>query len=162
MTSCVWGYFFCEQMNERRTYVIVSQRGYFTTSKEHEISVCEPPSVSSSLCFHLCFSFTLSWVCIFFTPSHLSPLWSESLPFSPSFLPSLLSSLLPSLLPSYRPGGRRDLNFEQKTQGGKLCRNIWSVFPPSLFWEMSSTPKEQFSKEAESSWLKPDNAHGSL
>lgn len=149
MTSCVWGYFFCERMNERETYVIMSQQGYFTTSKEHEISVCEPPSLFSSLSVsplhcHVSVSSSVS--------SHLSPLWSESHPFSP---PSFLFFF-------FFLGGKEDLNFKQKTQGGKLCKKHLKCF--SLFSDLRNVIHTQgtVSKEAERSWLKPDNAHGSL
>ncbi len=81
-------------------------------------------------------------------PPFSPPLSSSLLPliflhFGLSLFPSLLLSILSSSLP-WRRG---DLNFKQKTQGEKLCRNIWSVFPPSLFWEMSSTPKKRFQKK---------------
>lgn len=86
MTSYVWDYFFFEQMNEHESYVIVSQRGYLTTSKEHEISVFEPVCVFSARCpsLHCLASASSS------PSSHLSPLQSESLPLLSSFLLSFL------------------------------------------------------------------------
>lgn len=93
------------------------------------------------------FSFILSYVRLLFIPSHLSPLWS--LLFSPfPCLPSFLGE-----------GGY--LNLEQKAQGRKLCRNIWNISPFSVLRNVIHT-QGTVSKEAESSWLKPDNAHGSL
>lgn len=123
----VWGYFFLWAQSE--AYVIVLQQGWFTTSKEHVISICELPSVFSSL------SLSFSVPC----PSLLPP---------PSSFSAFVRVSSPSPLSSFPPAGKGDLNFEQKAHGGKLCRNIWSVFfPTSLFWEMSSTPKEQFQKK---------------
>lgn len=47
----------------------------------------------------------------------------------------------------FLPRGRRTLNLQQKTQGGKTLQKHLKYFPLSLFWEMSSTPKEQFQKK---------------
>lgn len=93
------------------------------------------------------------FVGLYFAASHLSPL-------SPVRVSSLPSSLL-SIPPSVLRGGR-DLNFEQKTQGGKLCRKHLKCVPPSAVLRNVIHTQGTLSKEAESSWLKPDNAHGSL
>lgn len=74
---------------------------------------------------------------------------------------SSLPSSLPSIPPSVLRGGR-DLNFEQKTRGGKLCRKHLKCVPPSAVLRNVIHTQGTVSKEAESSWLKPDNAHGSL
>lgn len=100
----------------------------------------------------LCFSFT--------------PFFCRSLLRCLSSLPTFVRvSSLPSSLPSIPPSvlrGGRDLNFEQKTQGGKLCRKHLKCVPPSAVLRNVIHTQGTLSKEAESSWLKPDNAHGSL
>lgn len=83
-----------------------------------------------------------------------------------SFYPASLSSVLRccSLSLSFLPLGRGNWgiwDFASKTQGGKLCRIIWSVSPFSVLWNVIHT-QETLSKEAQSSWLQPDNAPGSF
>lgn len=128
--------------------------GYFIWAHEWMWGLCH--SVTAGLFHHMKrTSFFLSALvcpCVFFfyVVLHLSlphPLSSfSSLVWAFSLL-SFLPSFLPSFFSSFLPRGRGDLNFEQKAEEAKLCENIWSVFPPSLFWEMSSTPKEQFQKK---------------
>lgn len=64
---------------------------------------------------------------LFQTVSCRSPLQHPS-PFSTLVWASSLLRFLLSVL----PGGKGDLDFEQKTRGRKLCRNIWRVFSPLL------------------------------
>lgn len=98
------------------------------------------------------------------------PVSQPSPPFTRLFLPLydilavffLNSLIFPHLLRHSFPFGlsasflslwknkeeKESFTVNTKTKDRKLCRNIWSVFlPQSLFWEMSSTPKEQFQKK---------------
>lgn len=133
--------------------LIVSQQGYFTTSKEHEIRVCEPPSVflltlfSSLFLLYTALSVSSSLLLIF-------------LHFCPSLFPSLLFSFLPSFLPPSWGKGRFKL-WTKDTRRKTLQKHLKCFSPFSVLRNVIHT-QGTVSKEAESSWLKPYNAHGSL
>jgi len=77
------GLLLCKQIIEHATYVIVSLKGYFTTSKEHEISAC----AFSMLCPALLLFYDVL-LSLPFPLSSPTALVQVSFPFAP-FLPCL-------------------------------------------------------------------------
>lgn len=127
---------------EHKPDVMVSQLGYLTTSREHEIRVCES-------------------LFLFYTVFCRSVL--RSLSSFPRFLSGLFPSLLSSLHPSFCPEGRERFKLWTKDTRRKTLQKTFEVcLPPSSVLRNVIHTQGTVSKEAESSWLKPDNAHGSL
>lgn len=110
----------------------------------------------------LCFLLTLfsSLFLLYTALSVSSSLLLIFLHFCPSPFPSLLFSFLPSFLPPSWGKGRFKL-WTKDTRRKTLQKHLKCFSPFSVLRNVIHT-QGTVSKEAESSWLKPYNAHGSL